>query len=98
MKAARIVVLAVAIGAGGVAALLAGRSEKPAPVQQAAPKVDTIDVLVAKSDIGTGQTVSPSALQWQAWPTSAATGNFIRRTDRPDAIEKLSGKSHACRS
>jgi len=93
MKAARIVVLGVALGAGVIAALLAGRSEKPAPaVQQAAPKVDTVDVLVAKSDIGTGQTVSPSELQWQPWPTSAATGNFIRRKDQPDALEKLSGQ------
>jgi pilus assembly protein CpaB len=93
MKAARIVVLGVALGAGVIAALLAGRSEKPAPVvQEAAPKVDTVDVLVAKTDIGTGQTVSPSELQWQPWPTSAATGNFIRRKDQPDALEKLSGQ------
>ena len=49
MKAARVVVLAVALGAGGVAALLAGRSDKP-PVQKAtpAPKIATVDVLVAK--------------------------------------------------
>jgi pilus assembly protein CpaB len=93
MKAARIVVLSVALAAGGIAALLAGRSEKPAPVvEQAAPKVDTVDVLVAKSDIGTGQTVSPSELQWQPWPMSAATGNFIRRNDNPNAMEKLSGQ------
>src|SRR5579885_2821724 len=93
MKAARIVVLSVALGAGGIAALLAGRSEKPAPVvQQVAPKVDTVDVLVAKSDIGTGQVVSPAELQWQPWPAGAASGNFIRRSDRPDAIEKLSGE------
>ena len=93
MKAARIVVLSVALAAGGIAALLAGRSEKPAPVkQQAAPTIAAVDVLVAKSDIGTGQTVSPSDLNWQAWPTSAATGNFIRRSERPDAIEKMSGQ------
>ena len=93
MKAARIVVLSVALAAGGIAALLAGRSEKPAPVkQQAAPSIASVDVLVAKSDIGTGQTVSPGDLNWQPWPMSAATGNFIRRSERPDAIEKLSGE------
>jgi len=93
MKAARIVVLAVAIGAGGIAAMLAGRSEKLAPVTQAeAPKVASVDVLVARSDIGTGKAVSPGDLEWQAWPMSAATGNFIRRNERPDAIEKLSGQ------
>ncbi|HXX25916.1 MAG TPA: Flp pilus assembly protein CpaB [Pseudolabrys sp.] len=93
MKAARIVVLAVAIGAGGIAAMLAGRSEKPAPVTQApAPTVASVDVLVAKSDISTGKAVSPGDLAWEAWPTSAASGNFIRRNERPDAIEKLSGE------
>ena len=30
-------------------------------------------------------------MQWQEWPASAATGNFIRKTDRPNAIETLSG-------
>jgi pilus assembly protein CpaB len=93
MKAARIVVLAVAVGAGGLAALLAGRSEKPAPVKQPAPPtIASVDVLVAKTDIATGKALSPADMQWQAWPTSAATGNFIRRSERPDAIEKLSGE------
>jgi pilus assembly protein CpaB len=91
MKAARVVVLTVALAAGGIAALLAGR-QKPAEVKQvAAPKVETIDVLVAKSKIPTGNTISPQDVQWQAWPASASTGNFIRKKNRPDAIEKLSG-------
>jgi pilus assembly protein CpaB len=38
-----------------------------------------------------GQKVSPGDVQWQEWPANAATGNFIRKNDRPDAIEKLSG-------
>jgi pilus assembly protein CpaB len=92
MKAARVVVLSVALAAGGIAALLAGRSEKPATVKQAAaPKVETVDVLVAKSDLSTGQLISPADVKWQPWPESAATGNFIRRKSQPDAIEKLSG-------
>jgi len=92
MKAARIVVLTIAVGAGGIAALLAGRSDKPAPVKQApAPQVATVDVLVAKVDIPVGKAVSPSDVQWQPWPASAQSGNFIRKNDRPDAIEKLNG-------
>jgi len=38
-----------------------------------------------------GQAVSPGDVQWQAWPAGTATGNFIRRTDRPTAIEDLAG-------
>jgi pilus assembly protein CpaB len=91
MKAARVVVLSVAIAAGGVAALLAGKSEKPAEVKPEAAKVETVDVLVAKADIPMGQTLSPAEIQWQAWPASASTGNFIRKNNRPQAIENLSG-------
>ena len=92
MKAARLVVLTVAIAAGGVAAMLAGRSEKhPAVKTEPMVKVATVEVLIAKSDIGMGQTVSPGDVQWQEWPANAATGNFIRKNDRPNAIETLSG-------
>ena len=91
MKAARVVVLTVALAAGGVAALLAGRSDKgPAPVA-GAPKFDTVDVLVAKADIPRGQTLSPADYSWEAWPASSAGSNFIRKNDRPNAIENLTG-------
>lgn len=92
MKAARLVVLGVAVVAGGVAALLAGRSEKtpeaPAPQQVQIPAVE---VLVAKGDIGLGQTVSGGDMQWVSWPANAAGGNFITKTNRPDALESLAG-------
>ncbi|MDO9412949.1 MAG: Flp pilus assembly protein CpaB [Pseudolabrys sp.] len=93
MKAARIVVLAVALGAGGIAAMLAGRTEKPPEVQVVAPPPpETVDILVARADIPMGNTVSPGEIQWQAWPAGASTGNFIRKSDRPTAIEDLSGQ------
>jgi pilus assembly protein CpaB len=94
MKAARIVVLGVAIAAGGLAAVLAGRQEKveaPAPTPEPVAKLETTDVLVAKSDIGIGQTVSANDLQWQSWPTAAAGPYFIRKNDRPDAVDQLAG-------
>ena len=92
MKAARIVVLTIAIGAGGFAAMLAGRSQKQAPVKhQAAPTVASVEVLVAKSDIPVGSTLSAGDVQWQAWPASAEHGNFIRKKGDPNAIQKLSG-------
>ncbi|MBI3704661.1 MAG: Flp pilus assembly protein CpaB [Rhizobiales bacterium] len=92
MKAARLVVLSIAIAAGGVAALLAGRSEKPPEVKpEPVVKVETVDVLVARSDIPMGQTLSPGDVQWQEWPASASSGNFIRKNNRPKAIEDLAG-------
>ena len=82
MKAARLVVLSVALAAGGVAAMLAGRSDKPPEVKTApAPQIATVDVLVAKSDIGMGQTVSPGDVRWQdGWPPPPAEISFARRT------------------
>jgi pilus assembly protein CpaB len=92
MKAARVVVLVIAVAAGGVAALLAGRGDEPpppAPVQTV--KMETVDILVAHGDINLGQAVSAQDLQWQQWPTQAASPAFVRRTEKPDAIEQLSG-------
>jgi pilus assembly protein CpaB len=90
MKTARVVVLTVALAAGGVAALLAARSDKPAPKAEV-PKFDTVDILVAKSDLPRGQTLSPADVSWQAWPATTAAGNFIRKSDRPKALENLTG-------
>jgi pilus assembly protein CpaB len=92
MKAARLVVLGVALAAGGVAAFLASRPQK-APVVTPAPqaKVESIDVLVAKGDIGLGQTLSANDMKWQGWPPGTNISNFINRKDRPDAMETLSG-------
>jgi pilus assembly protein CpaB len=93
MNTARIVVLAIALGAGGIAAYLVSGYDDRKPVVPAAPVVSlpTVDVLVAKSDINLGQTVKPEDLQWQTWPAATASNSFIRRTDRPDAPNQLAG-------
>src|SRR5215468_3396429 len=79
MNPARIAVLAIAIVAGGIAAYLAsGSDEKPAQVQQVA-QLQTVDVLVAKNEIGLGQTVKQDDLQWQTWPSTGASSNFITK-------------------
>jgi pilus assembly protein CpaB len=93
MKAARVIVLGVAVVAGGLAAIMAGR-QAPAPAPAAPPpvaKLDTTEVLVAKSDIGLGQSVTAGDLQWQTWPLAAAGPSFIRKNDRPNAAEELAG-------
>jgi pilus assembly protein CpaB len=92
MKAARIVVLGVAVVAGGLAALMAGRQAvEPPPAPEPVAKLDTTEVLVAKADIGLGQSVAGSDMQWQTWPVAAAGPYFIRRPDKPNAIQDFSG-------
>jgi pilus assembly protein CpaB len=91
MNTARIVVLTIAVGAGGIAAYLAsGSDSKPLPTEPVA-QMQTVDVLVAKSDIGLGQTVAADAMQWQTWPAATASNNFIRRNERPDATTQIVG-------
>jgi pilus assembly protein CpaB len=90
MNTARIVVLTIAVGAGGVAAYLASGSDTtkaPEPVVQ----LQTVDVLVAKNDIGLGRSVTADDLQWQTWPAAAASNNFIRRNERPEATKEVIG-------
>lgn len=94
MKPARLVVLLIAVAAGGIAALLAGRSDQPPPATPAPlAQLETTDVLVAGSDIGMGNAVGEQDLRWQTWPADAASGsaNFIRKSERPEAIGQLTG-------
>jgi len=91
MNTARIVVLTIAVGAGGIAAYLAsGSDNKPAPAAPVA-QLQTVDVLVAKSDIGLGQAVKPEDMQWQTWPAATASNVFIRRSERPNATTEIVG-------
>src|SRR5262245_12637448 len=92
MKTARLVVLGVAVAAGGLAALLAGRSDPPPPpAPRPVVQIDTTEILVAVKDIGMGHVLSPNDVQWQIWPSSAASPNFIRKSDKPDAIQQVAG-------
>jgi pilus assembly protein CpaB len=92
MNTARIVVLAIAVGAGSIALYLASGSEPQQP-PPAAPVVQlqTVDVLVARSDIGLGQPLGVGDVQWQSWPAAGASTSVIRRTDRPEAIAQIAG-------
>ena len=92
MKAARVVVLAIALGAGGVAAFLATGSSAPPPAApQAVKQLDTVEVLVARADIGLGNTVKPGDIGWEVWPASAAGPQFINRASVPDGPERVAG-------
>jgi len=92
MNRARIVVLTIALGAGGVAAYLAsGSDSRPPPPAEPVVQLQTVDVLVAKSDISLGQTVTPNEMSWQTWPAATASSSFIRRSDRSEAIKEITG-------
>jgi pilus assembly protein CpaB len=93
MKAARLVVLGVALAAGGVAAYLASGSRKPAEAPKAPPvaQLQTVDVLVAKADLTRGQMIGPHDVGWQSWPAASANDRFIKKPARPDAVNQFAG-------
>lgn len=94
MNAARIIVLVIALGAGGLAALLASRGD-PSPPPVAAPppqaQLETTEILVAKEDIGIGQPITAQNMAWQIWPAANAGSQFIQKKNDPNAINNMAG-------
>jgi pilus assembly protein CpaB len=92
MNAARVIVLGIALVAGGAAAyLVAGGEDKPKPPPAPVVQFPTVDVLIAKVDIGMGTAVSEQDFQWQAWPAATTGESYITKKDKPNAIAELSG-------
>jgi len=94
MKAARLLVLGVAVAAGGIAAYLAsgGKPAAPPPPQVAAPPpMETVEVLVSKVDLNRGDVVGEQDVGWQTWPAAAANPSFIKKANRPDAMKDFIG-------
>jgi pilus assembly protein CpaB len=96
MNVARILVLFVALAAGGVAAWLAlnvmGQQAEPVEIVAEGPSISTVDVLVAGQDIPLGTTLEEAQLEWRAWPAEGAVGSYLTRASRPDAPTELTGQ------
>ncbi|MBI3435662.1 MAG: Flp pilus assembly protein CpaB [Proteobacteria bacterium] len=90
MRPAQIIVLLTAVAAGGGAMVLMGRSEAPLPAVKVA-NIETSDVLVAKNDIGIGHTLQAADVQWQTWPKTSLNSQFMKRSDDPNAADKVAG-------
>jgi pilus assembly protein CpaB len=86
-----LVVLGVAVAAGGGAGLLAGRSDAPPEAPPPVAVIDTVDVLVAQKDIGIGQSIAAADMRWEAWPAKSANPVYLRKADHPNAVEELAG-------
>lgn len=95
MKLFRVLVLGVALVAGGIAAYLAlniGPAAAPSPtVVELAPSIQSQDVLVASADIGQGHKLTAANVRWQRWPDEAINASYIQKQSAPDAMEKLQG-------
>jgi pilus assembly protein CpaB len=96
MKPSRIVLLLVAMLAGGTAAFLA--MQRPQAVTQPAvqPIIEVVQeaktqILVAKEAIGIGQRLSPASVEWAEWPQGAMRPEYITVAAAPGAITDMTG-------
>ncbi|MBZ5762858.1 MULTISPECIES: Flp pilus assembly protein CpaB [Rhizobium] len=95
MKPARLIILVVAVGAAGLAGVLAmrlagGRNVVPevATVMQREPSVK---VLVAAANLPIGSRLNDSSIRWMDWPEAGVVKGVITETDRPDALKDMLG-------
>ena len=91
MNIARVVVLIIALSAGGVAAYLArGTDEKSRPAEPVA-QLPTVEILVAKSDIGLGQVGQAGGSAMADMAGSDRQRHLINRAGKADAITEIAG-------
>jgi pilus assembly protein CpaB len=93
MTLSRILLLVIALIAGGLAAFLATRSgEAPAPtVEQVVVEAASTQVLTAIAPIGVGERLSATNIAWRDWPETAVLSDYISIGQMPKALEEMLG-------
>ena len=93
MKPSRLILVLVALLAGGLAAYLATRGGDTAPeiVVSESPAPTQTQILVANAQIGVGERLTPSLVSWQPWPEPAIRAEYITIGATPDAAVQLEG-------
>lgn len=94
MKPARMILLLVALVAGGLAAFLVTRGGDPVTTTQVVTEVvqeNKTQVLVAKTPIGMGERLSPESVEWVDWPEGALRPDYVTVSAMPEAPASLAG-------
>lgn len=93
MRPSRVLLVIVALCAGGTAAFLALNRDAPAPA--IAPEATTapaivaparVQILVAKQAIGVGQRLSDATVGWQDWPDGSVLPQYVTQAATPDGM------------
>jgi pilus assembly protein CpaB len=95
MRPARIILVVIALIAGGLAAFLVTRggsapSSDPQVVTEVVQEQKT-QILVARSAVGIGQRLTPDLVEWQDWPEGAVRPEYVTISAMPDAPAELTG-------
>lgn len=92
MRRPQLIGMAIALTAGVMAfVMVRGMVNRPPVEKTVEVKVQSSEVLVARTDIGLGQITSDGVFRWQSWPTETVTPGYITRSEQPDAMTQLSG-------
>jgi pilus assembly protein CpaB len=92
MNRVQIAVLGVTVLAFGGAYVLFNSGQAPPPqIVQAAPKMDTDEVLVAARDLPMGTQLAEPDFTWQKWPMQALSELMIKKSEGPQVIDNVKG-------
>lgn len=97
MKKTRVIIIAVAALAAGVAAWLAmGLSGNPQTVvteiqNTVIERIPTSRIMVAKESISVGARLNPELIEWKNWPEDSLVDGYITEDARPKAIQEMAG-------
>jgi pilus assembly protein CpaB len=90
MNKARVLILALAVGSAGMAAVLAKGviGKKQPEVVKEVNTTPMVKVLVAAKDLSLGERLGDSAVNWRDWPRSNIEPTMMTQDSTPDAPEK----------
>lgn len=94
MKPARLILLLVALVAGGLAAFLVTRGSSPTTqvvTNEVIRQEAKTQILVAKGQIGLGERLTPQTVEWQDWPEGAIRPEYVTVSAMPNAPTDLEG-------
>lgn len=95
----RILLLLIALGAGGGAAWIATQQTAPerstadaVPEEPAEPPIEMTSVLVAAQDISRSGEITSDVVRWQDWPAEAVPASSIDRKADPRGMINATGQ------
>src|SRR5579863_5361358 len=92
MNRVQIAVLGVTILAfGGAYVLFNSAQSPPQRIVQAAPKMDTDEVLVAARDLPMGTQVGEADYAWKEFPKQGLPDLWIKKSEGPQALDNVKG-------
>lgn len=85
MNAGKIILLGIALVAGGAAFFLVASGDDDQPISQVVPvanEVETVRVLVADAEFSRGDRLDPASTKWIKWPKKGLPEEFVTEDNK----------------